>query len=234
MPAAHRDTAEDLTAVAALEEPLRRRIYEFVAHAPASVGRDETGEALQIPRATAAFHLDRLVKAGLLDVSYQRLTGRAGPGAGRPAKLYRRSHRQVTVSLPERRYDLAGRLLAAALEEAEQGKDSPRAAAQRLANEQGRRLGEAVAAGDGGRDAVIRVLEQHGYEPSTEDDQILLRNCPFHILAKEHTELICGMNLRFLDGLVGALAPEELTARLCPSSRHCCVRLDDNDRREST
>jgi predicted ArsR family transcriptional regulator len=64
-----------------------------------------------LPRATAAFHLDRLVEEDLLDVSYQR---RTGPGAGRPAKLYRRSPHQVAVSLPQRRYDLAGQLLSSA------------------------------------------------------------------------------------------------------------------------
>ncbi|HKN51315.1 MAG TPA: helix-turn-helix domain-containing protein, partial [Amycolatopsis sp.] len=97
-------------AVASLDEPTRRRLYEHVVRQPAPVSRDEVAATLGIPRATVAFHLDRLVCADLLTVSYERRTGRSGPGAGRPAKLYSRSARQVSISLPERRYELAGRL----------------------------------------------------------------------------------------------------------------------------
>src|SRR5947199_10787376 len=111
------DLADQVAAVAALDEPTRRRLYDHVVRQPAPVSRDEVVAALQIPRATVAFHLDKLVSEQLLDVTYERRTGRGGPGAGRPTKLYRRSERQVAVSLPERRYELAGRLLAAAIEE---------------------------------------------------------------------------------------------------------------------
>ncbi|MCA1707248.1 MAG: helix-turn-helix domain-containing protein, partial [Actinobacteria bacterium] len=108
-----------ISAVAALDEPTRRRLYDHVVRQPGSVSRDEAAAALELPRTTVAFHLDRLVDEGLLDVVYERRTGRTGPGAGRPAKLYQRSAYHVAVTLPERRYDLAGQLLAAALTEAE-------------------------------------------------------------------------------------------------------------------
>ena len=104
-----------ISAVAALDEPTRRRLYDYVVRQPEPVSRDDAAAALELPRTTAAFHLDRLVDEGLLDVVFQRLTGRTGPGAGRPTKLYQRSDQHVTVSLPQRRYDLAGRLLTSVL-----------------------------------------------------------------------------------------------------------------------
>ncbi|MGH8877640.1 MAG: helix-turn-helix transcriptional regulator [Stackebrandtia sp.] len=221
MSAAERDADVDLAAVAALEEPMRRRIYEFVVRRGRETGRDETAEALLIPRATAAFHLDRLVRNGLLDVSYQRLTGRSGPGAGRPAKLYHRSAREVSVSLPQRRYDFAAELLAAALEAAERRHMTPRAALSELARGQGERIGR-QAAGNG----LVRVLDEYGFEPRVDGERILLGNCPFHSLAAEHAELVCGMNLELLAGLVSTLGSTGVTARLAPTPGHCCVQLD--------
>jgi predicted ArsR family transcriptional regulator len=109
----------DVSAVAALDEPTRRRLYDHVVRQTGPVSRDEAAEALGLARPTAAFHLDRLAEESLLDVVYERRSGRTGPGAGRPAKLYKRSSKQVTVTLPERHYELAGRLLAQALEESE-------------------------------------------------------------------------------------------------------------------
>ncbi|MDQ4008627.1 MAG: helix-turn-helix domain-containing protein, partial [Actinomycetota bacterium] len=108
-----------VAAVAALDEPTRRRLYDHVVRQPQPVSRDDAAAAVRLPRSTAAFHLDRLVDEGLLDVAYERRSGRTGPGAGRPAKLYRRGEREVAVILPGRRYDLAGELLAAAVEDAE-------------------------------------------------------------------------------------------------------------------
>src|SRR4051812_19417171 len=110
--------ARSVAAVAALAEPTRRRVYDHVVRQSSAVSRDDAAAALALPRGTAAFHLDRLVADGLLDPCCERRTGRPGPGAGRPAKLYRRAAGPVSVSLPERRYDLAGELLADALAEA--------------------------------------------------------------------------------------------------------------------
>src|SRR3954452_15012798 len=153
------DRAAHMAAVAALAEPTRRRLYDHVVRQAGPVSRDEAAAATDVPRATVAFHLDRLVDEGLLDVVFERRTGRTGPGAGRPSKLYRRAECDVAVSLPERHYDMAGDLLAAALAGAEGTGESPRAALDRLAYERGQEL-----AGGSGRDAALRVLEEHGYE----------------------------------------------------------------------
>jgi predicted ArsR family transcriptional regulator len=220
-------------AVAALAEPTRRRLYDHVVRQAAPVGRDDVAEALALPRATVAFHLDRLVGEGLLDVHFERRSGRTGPGAGRPAKLYRRAECSVTVSLPERRYDLAGELLAAALAEAERSGERPGAVLERLAYARGHELAEA-AGGRADRGSLLDVLEEHGFEPRAEGEAITLGNCPFHTLAQRETELVCGMNLRLLDGVldgVGDGGPgSSFTARLRPEPGRCCVRLEPSGR----
>src|SRR4051794_36509235 len=218
------DPAAQVSAIAALAEPTRRRLYDHVVRQDGPVSRDEAAAATAVPRATVAFHLDKLVDEGLLDVVYERRTGRTGPGAGRPSKLYRRAACDVAVSLPERRYDLAGGLLAAAMDEAQTSGEAPREALGRLAFERGKELGRAAG---GGRDAVLRVLEQQGFEPAGDGEVVTLANCPFHALAQQHTELVCGMNLQLLDGVLqGAGAAGGLTARLQPTPGRCCVRLE--------
>ena len=98
-----------IAAIASLDDPVRRGLYLYVSGRGREVGRDEAARAVRISRALAAFHLDKLVQHGLLVTTYRRLTKRRGPGAGRPAKPYRRSDRQLDVTLPPRRYELAGR-----------------------------------------------------------------------------------------------------------------------------
>jgi predicted ArsR family transcriptional regulator len=217
-----------ISAVAALDEPTRRRLYDHVMRQPSPVSRDEAAAALGLPRTTVAFHLDRLVDEDLLDVIYQRRTGRTGPGAGRPAKLYQRSHHHIAVSLPQRDYELAGRLLASALAHAEHSGESPRTVLDQRAYEMGKELGNtarSTAGNDDTRDTVLQVLETYGYEPRALGNDITLVNCPFHALAQEYTELVCGMNLHLLHGLLDGLALTGLTAHLRPTPAHCCVRL---------
>lgn len=221
-----KSTSTHVSAVAALDEPTRRRLYDHVVRQRGAVSRDEAAQALGLPRQTVAFHLDRLTEEGLLDVVYQRRTGRSGPGAGRPAKLYQRSANQITVSLPQRRYDLAGRLLAQAMEEADHTGRPPREVLDRKAHELGEQLGAAARSPDEADPArVLAVLADHGFEPRADGDDVVLGNCPFHTLAQEHTELVCGMNLRLLDGLLKGFGQTGLCARLAPVEGYCCVRL---------
>lgn len=208
----------DVSAIAALDEPTRRRLYDHVVRQPSPVSRDEAAAALGLPRRTVAFHLDRLADESLLDVAYERRSGRSGPGAGRPAKLYRRSAKQIAVNLPDRRYELAGRLLAQAVEESDATGEPVRKVLHRKAEELGTRLGEQ------NQTNVFDLLEQYGFEPRHEDDAILLANCPFHALAREHTQTVCGMNLHLLRGVLNGL-DAEIEACLAPSPGRCCVRL---------
>ncbi|MFB6724732.1 helix-turn-helix transcriptional regulator [Kribbella sp. NPDC056345] len=204
-------------AVAVLEEPTRRRLYEYVVAQTAPVSRDDAAAALGIPRTTAAFHLDRLTDEGLLASCFERRTGRTGPGAGRPAKLYHRSDTEIEISLPERQYAVAGQLLAAAIEHAEATGTSPRAALDHLAREYGKSLGEPGQ-------PLLEILERNGFEPHPDGDDIALANCPFRRLATAHTQLVCHMNLNLLTGLTQT-TNTPLEPRLTPTPNHCCVRL---------
>ncbi|HYJ66402.1 MAG TPA: helix-turn-helix domain-containing protein [Nocardioidaceae bacterium] len=210
----------DLTAIAALDEPTRRRLYDFVATAPEPIGRDEAAAALGLPRSNAAFHLDRLVDQGLLETTYARRSGRTGPGAGRPAKLYRRTSRQISVNLPARKYDLAGRLLAGAIEESTHTGEPAAELLARQAHRVGAELGaEARPA------PLLETLQLLGFEPRGAGDQIRLGNCPFRDLAADYPDTVCRMNLHLVDGLLSGLADDGWTAEADPEPGPCCVRL---------
>jgi predicted ArsR family transcriptional regulator len=221
-----------VTSIAALGEPVRRDLYRFVASRPEPVSRDQAAAGVGIARHVAKFHLDKLVDDGLLVVEYARPSGRRGPGAGRPAKLYRRSPRELAVSLPERHYELAGHLLARGVTEAGHDDAPVGDALRKAAHETGRTLGERARDRAGRRPspsrlraAVADVLAESGYEPRGDETGITLANCPFHALARDFTDLVCGMNLDLMDGLVDGLGTAALDPQLDPAPGRCCVRL---------
>lgn len=213
-----RSRSERVAAVAALEDPVRRALYDHVAASGSAVGRDAAAAALGLRRSTAAFHLDRLAAQGLLAVEYRRLGGRTGPGAGRPAKLYRRPDSEVAVSVPERRYDLAGWLLAGAVEESTRSGAPVREVLNRMSRDTGREIGASA-------ESLPAALDEHGFEPSREPDGgLVLRNCPFHRLARQFTELVCGLNLELLRGVAEGSGDDPHTMVLDPGPGRCCVR----------
>ena len=201
--------------------PVRRR--------PA--GRRQPRPRVDVPRHTAKFHLERLVDEGLLVTEFRRLTGRTGPGAGRPAKLYRRSRKEVAVSLPNRRYDLAGDVLADAVERS-LGGTAMDVAVREAANDAGARAVEAADVPDpeaAELDRVATVLATFGYEPRVDGD-LVLQNCPFDRLASDHTDLVCGMNLAFVDAVADGLGCAGVRPELDPDPRRCCVRVRERAR----
>jgi predicted ArsR family transcriptional regulator len=219
--------------VAVLEEPARRSLYFHVtSRSPEPVSRDEAATAVGISRRLAAFHLDKLVEAGLLEAIHRRLSGRTGPGAGRPAKLYRRADVQIEISLPERRHVLLARLLTAAMKA-----DRPGATASALKDQArgfGLELGKQARARAGLRrtrgrllDAATALLEELGFEPSrSAGAAIRLRNCPFRPLASDYPEIICGvMNLALFEGFLAGLGASGTRAHYQPDREACCVSL---------
>jgi len=215
-------TRNGLEALAALGDPVRRDLYRAVAAAEAPIGRDDAALTVGIPRSTAAFHLDRLVEAGLLTTEHRRLSGRSGPGAGRPRKLYAAASGDLLASMPERHYELVGDLLASAAERADRDGTTMRAALSIEARATGAAIGTAYA-------PIERALTSCGYEPRGGDEgegegDILLENCPFHALASRHTALVCAANLDLVAG-IAAGAEDDREARLEPRAGHCCVAL---------
>jgi predicted ArsR family transcriptional regulator len=215
---------DEIGAIAVLADPVRRRLYDAVAAAPGPIGREEAARAATVPVHSARFHLDKLVEAGLLEVSYARLSGRSGPGAGRPAKLYQRSAVEVAVSLPHRSYDLMGSVLASAVERTLRGGDVAEALREE-ARARGRELGASYDGTGDDLDRTAGALAEEGYEPARQGDDVCLRNCPFDALASHHTELVCGVNLDFVTGVLDGLECSSAHARLQPDADHCCVRV---------
>jgi predicted ArsR family transcriptional regulator len=201
-----------LEAIGALREPVRRAVYEFVVAQAEPVSRNDVAAAVSVGRTLAAFHLDKLAEAGLLDTTFAPRSG--GPGAGRPAKLYRRSTAEHVVTLPTRDYRLLADVLADSVERA-----GVEPAAYAAAYEQGARL----AGGE-----LIARLEALGYEPFEDADRtIRLRNCPFHAMAQAHPGLVCGLNLALLEGLVGDGGQG---VYLDPRQSGCCVAIRSKDK----
>ncbi|MEU8135856.1 helix-turn-helix transcriptional regulator [Streptodolium elevatio] len=250
-PAADGGQDAALDAVAVLADPVRRALYRYVAAAGREVGRAEAAEAVGVQRTLAAHHLDKLAEVGLVEVAFARPAGRSGPGAGRPAKLYRPAAGELSVSVPRRAYDAAGLVLAEALERlraddavARAGREEGYAAGLPFraragagsgsVAEQGVRLAEALRARGyepepDARDAqdaesiqgTCRDAE-HGPPPSA----LRLRNCPFHRLAEQFPPLVCGMNLALLEGLVEGAGTPAWRPRIAPAGDGCCVVLE--------
>jgi len=229
--------ATQIAGIAVLQDPVRRALFTYVAAQPEPVGRERAAAATGTSRETAAFHLDRLVDEGLLEASSRRLSGRTGPGAGRPAKLYRRTDRQLELTLPVRRYAFAAELFAAALDgrHGDDPKRGVRVGARRFGVSLGARARAALGPRPGRArllQAATLALDERGYEPAeTLRGYVRLRNCPFDALVRDHRELVCGMNLALIRGVVAGLGADGLTATLDPRPGRCCVAIRSERRR---
>ncbi|PNG23573.1 helix-turn-helix transcriptional regulator [Streptomyces cahuitamycinicus] len=223
------DSAID--SVSVLSEDSRRRMFAFVRRARRAVTRDEAAASVGISRKLAAFHLDKLVDAGLLRTRYEAPGGTRK--VGRQPKLYEPTDAQITVNIPDRRHELLADLLLDAVL-TERADENATQAAMRAAEDRGRQVGEAARhetrpgrlGPERGLTACERLLDQYGYEPTRETPtRLRLRNCPFHPLAAKAPDLVCGMNHAFLRGYLDGLQVNGVRAVLAPEPGECCVRL---------
>ncbi|MGY1551117.1 helix-turn-helix transcriptional regulator [Microbacterium sp. A588] len=209
------DHQGNLDELALLADEIRRRLYEFIAARGDSVTREEVATAIGISRSLAAYHLDRLAHAGLLEVTFARSNGKTGPGSGRPAKRYSRSQRELTINVPPRNYSLLAKLLATAADAAPSGEF--RAALSSASAQEGAALG--AQTGD-----ISTALTTAGFEPIlTENQDLILRNCPFHSVAQEHSDLACNLNHAFIRGALEGVRADPDRAELSPGCGRCCV-----------
>lgn len=229
------DLSARIEAIASLAEPSRRALYLYVYAQGTPVSRDEAAAGVGVPRHTAKFHLDKLAADGLLEVGFARRSGRRGPGAGRPAKLYRPAAREVAVTLPERRYELAAQLMARAIADARGGASSAADTLRAAARGRGHVIGDqAVAeAGDSPSEEALlaaarSVLDREGYDTRAGPDGLIFANCPFGPLTAVHTEVICGMNQSIMEGMLDQLGQLHLAAICEPAEGRCCIRLAAN------
>jgi predicted ArsR family transcriptional regulator len=218
--------------IGSLADPVRRRLYLYVCAQPTAVSRDEAATAIGIPIHQAKFHLDKLEAEGLLDTDYARLHGRSGPGAGRPSKVYRRATRDIAVSLPDREYRLAGRMMADAIARSTATGRPVIDELHSIAHAQGRSWVDAGRPPGSARAALqiaIDTLADHGYEPRREESRVVMVNCPFHELAQAQTQLVCTMNHALISGVTDALGPNGPTPNLEPGAGRCCVVLRERN-----
>ncbi|MUL46758.1 helix-turn-helix domain-containing protein [Mycobacterium sp. CBMA293] len=209
---------EAWSALSSLDDPVRRRLYQLIVESDGPVSREDAAAAAGIGRTLAAYHLDKLSEAHLLTVAYRRPEGRTGPGAGRPAKLYSPVEREFSVSVPPRDYRLLADVLASSIER------DPDGTVSSALHQAARGAGESVATEAGGD--LLEALHASGYLPyDDERGGIGLRNCPFHAVAKEHLEVVCGLNLALVEGVITGSSTSDARAELIPRDGHCCVRI---------
>jgi predicted ArsR family transcriptional regulator len=222
---------ESLNALAVLADDLRGRIYAFIRAAGRPVTREETAASTGISRKLAAFHLDKLVEAGLLRARYDTRGGLRR--VGRTPKTYEPAGKEIHVSIPPRHHDvLADILLDAVL--GESSGQSARHTATGVARVKGGELGGAarqrLRPGRLGAERALtlagQILEGCGFEPARDSPILLtLRNCPFHPLAAKAPDLVCGINQAYLSGLADGLGAATIDAVLAPAPGRCCVQL---------
>jgi predicted ArsR family transcriptional regulator len=220
-----------IKAVAALNDPLRREMFRFIRMSRQPVTREAAAESVGISRKLAAFHLDKLVKAGVLRAHYQPVGGVRR--VGRTPKVYEATDTAINVHIPPRQHELlADVLLDAILTEGED--EDARQAAARVAGQRGKDLGtqqrRARQPGQLGSQRALTVVEEIlatlGFEPARESPScVRLRNCPFHPLAGKAPDLVCGLNEAFLAGLLVGFGTANVRAVLAPEPGECCVQL---------
>lgn len=190
-----------------LGDATRRGIYVTVRESTEPVTASQIAELFDIHANVARHHLDRLVADEYLQVTRKRPSGRTGPGAGRPAKHYEPTRKNVSVQFPARRYDLLAELLLRVIE-----RIAPDNAAE-IADEIGREYGRELAAEigfpeDSGYDiaavAVASALMGVGFEVEArpDDHELVTRFCPFGESAKNHPAIVCQLDQGLVTGLL--------------------------------
>lgn len=220
----------DLTA--ALGDPTRRAIYVAVRESGEPVTTARVAELFGLHPNVARHHLDKLAADGWLVVSYRRRQGKSGPGAGRPAKTYEPSTREVSIHFAPRRYELLVELLVRVLQRV-----AP-ADIARVAEEVGREYGTELAGEIGAPDvpgyaeavqAVAVAMTGLGFsvDPDVDGQQLLTSHCPFGEAAADHPDVVCSLDRGIVTGLVGTLT-DGCTPVLLPHQRpddDCVTRV---------
>jgi predicted ArsR family transcriptional regulator len=198
----------DLTA--SLGDPTRRGIYLTVRASSEPLTTSDIASIFDIHPNVARHHLDRLAGDGYLRVTRRRPEGRGGPGAGRPAKWYEATEKEIDVNLPTRRFDLLAELLLRLVDRL-----APADLAA-VAEDVGRDYGRDLAAQIGlpeepGYEQAVRAVAQAmtmaGFEVDAEPDahRLLTSFCPFGTTAIAHPEVVCSLDRGMVTGLLEAL-----------------------------
>jgi predicted ArsR family transcriptional regulator len=211
-----------VAAVAALDDDVRRALYQQVRSAGIPLTREAAATGVGISRKLAAFHLDKLVELGLLRSG-------VGPAAerrvGRTPKVYWPAEEDISVRVPARDPELLASILVEAVSTERPDERAPDAVL-RVARERGVVLGAAARPRTDVLATSESLLAEQGFEPFRSEGAVRLRNCPFHPIAGMAPALVCGLNRAYLAGLVEGLAADDrVSAELAPRAGECCVEL---------
>ena len=201
---------EELSALASsLGDATRRGIYISVREAAEPATASQIASIFDLHTNVARHHLDKLVTDGYLRVTHKRRPGKQGPGAGRPAKHYEPTPKEVSVQYPARRYDLLSELLLRIVERLDTAQAG--SVAEEIGVEFGRELASEIGLpNDAGFDSAVKAVASAmtgvGFDTSTdvEDHTMVTRYCPFGKTATDHPEIVCRLDQGIVRGLLEA------------------------------
>lgn len=197
----------DLTS--SLGDPTRRAIYIAVRESAEPMTTSKVAELFDIHPNVARHHLDRLADDGYLKVSHLRRSG--GPGAGRPAKTYEPTSKEVSVHFAPRRFEMLTEMLFEVL--AEVAPPNLSEVAEQVGRKYGRELAAEIGAPDDpGYDEAVQAVASamtglgFSVDPDVEGQRLLTSHCPFGETATNHPDVICSLDRGIVAGLFGALS----------------------------
>ena len=176
-----------------IAEPELRETLLYVRGARGPVSAEDAAAALGVHRTVARHRLERLLAAELVEATFERRSGRTGPGAGRPAKVYAAAPEAEALEFPPRRLPaLVGRLL----------EELPARGRDRALRHAGEGFGHDLAHAAGlrarsrvgpGLEQVCAALRSLGFQASVErvdgDAAIVTTpTCPLRPLVTQHPE----------------------------------------------
>ena len=199
----------DATGHRALADPSRARILRTLAEAGGPLDAHELAARVGLHPNTVRWHLGVLADAGFVSSSTEPRTR-----PGRPRVVF-----TATEEEAEGREDY--RLLAAILAGSLSGTDTGAAVAEEAGEAWGRFLVERpqpfarLSAGDAA-DQVVRLLDEHGFEPERENGDVIMRRCPFRDLAEQHGDIVCSVHLGLIRGALAEIGAPVTATRLEP------------------
>jgi predicted ArsR family transcriptional regulator len=195
----------------ALGDPTRRGIYITVRESAEPLTTSAIAELFGIHPNVARHHLDRLAFDGYLEVTHRRASGKGGPGAGRPAKCYQASNKEISVHFAPRRFELLVEMLIRVLDEV--APENVGQVAESVGRDYGKELAAEIGMPDepgysGAVQAVARAMTGLGFsvDPDVEGQRLLTSHCPFGEAATSHPEVICSLDRGIVAGMFGALS----------------------------
>lgn len=215
---------ESIDAIGLLTEPARYQVYRCVIEAEDPPSRDEVAQRTGLGVGVVKFHLEKLAAAGLLVTEFHKPVERRGPGSGRPTKRYKRSPVHQSVDLPPREFGLLSRVLVEAIVQSARTGEPTTLVAHRVAAETGYRLAYR-SEGPTTTPQILGVLGSIGYEPREAHHAVTLANCPFHEAAETERDLVCGLNLALVSGILRGANCTSAQAALAPEPGRCCVSI---------